>query len=329
MSSVFVFNQYYVDLLKRLKSKCKENKDCEKAKSILALIKDNYTTLDKSSNEYIEFLNDQISVEKWEDFTKNDEWFTENSEIQIFKSISIEDISSVLEDKYLQLHFLSVFYIFKENLTEEISTQIVNVLQNLNVSTLNELEDENHKQIVKRLLDFRNANIKEKAGIDMNFIEDTTIGKLAKEIMQDIDVDKIQKKIGENGDILKAIGDPDSGLADVITNVSQKMANKISNGELKQENILQDALKFASTMPGMMGGGKGNKNTPDLSNMMQMMSSMMGDSNMQNMFKNMTGGPKKGQRTTVNEGALKKMAHMKKLKKKLREKQKNTEVSDS
>lgn len=330
MSSVFVFNQYYIDLLKRLKKACKENTDNERAKEVLHIIKDTYPTLDKSSREYTDFLNEQITEDKWKTFVENDKWIAENAESQIYKGITISDISSIINDEYLQMHFLSVFYIFKNELSEEASGKIVNVLQNPTDGQVDEIDDETIQLVVKRLFKVRNEQIKEKSGMDMKFIEDTTIGKLAKEIMKDIDVDKIQKTIGEKGDILKAIGDPDSGFADIITSVSQKMANKISNGELKQENILQDALKFASAMPGMMGGGNGGgKNTPDMSSMMQMMSAMMGsDANMKNMFKNMAGPQKKGQRSTFNDSALKKVAHMKKLKKKLRERQNNNSVNE-
>jgi hypothetical protein len=163
--------------------------------------------------------------------------------------------------------------------------------------------------------------MKSDTGFDMKFIEDTTLGKLAKEIIEDVDIGKMQKSIGEKGDVLKAIGDPESGFAEIITSVSQKMASKISNGELKQENIIQDAMKLASSMPGMMGNG--SKNTPDMSNIMQMMSTMMGNGNdMQNLFKQMSGSKKKGQRNVVNEGALKKMAAAKKMKNKLHKKQK-------
>ena len=173
----------------------------------------------------------------------------------------------------------------------------------------------------------------------MNFIEDTTLGKLAKEILEDIDVNKLQKSMSENGDVLKAIGDPESGFADIITNVSKKMATKISNGELKQENLIQDAMKFASIMPNIFGGAAGtesnsNQKTPDFSNIMSMMSSMMGggDDDLSKMFKNMNmprGGmprPQKGSKMAMNENALKKIAKAKKLKQKLHAKKKAASV---
>jgi hypothetical protein len=173
----------------------------------------------------------------------------------------------------------------------------------------------------------------------MSQMEDTMLGKLAKEILEDVDVEKLQKSIGDNGDILKAIGNPDSGFSELISNVSRKMANKISTGELKQENLLQDAIKFASTMPGLFGNatnqgnakkssGSGDaggaseqkRNEPDMASMMNMMSSMMNNKDGMDMFKNMMGNmnnQKGGSRQTINKSALKKMATVNKLKSKL------------
>jgi len=326
MSSVFIFNQYYIDLLKRIKSRCKENKEDDNSSRVLKSIKATYSTLDKSSHEYIDFLNNQISEDDWKCFLEDDDWIKNNQKTQLYNDISLDDITKLFEDDYLQLHFLSVFYIFRTEREEEENTTIVKILQSPDDEKIEQLNDGNIKKLILRLSKLRNEKVKEKSGIDMKFIEDTTLGKLAKEIIQDIDIGKMQKSIDEKGDVLKAIGDPDSGFAEIITSVSQKMANKISNGELKQENIIQDAVKLASSMPGLMGGmgGSGKNDTPDLSSMMQMMSSMMGNNNMQNVFKNMagaSGNKKKGQRPVFNEGALKKMAAAKKMKNKLRMRQ--------
>ena len=59
MSNQFIFNQYYIDLIKRIKSSAKGMREDEKGddyvfgKGIIKTIKDNYITLDKSSDEYI------------------------------------------------------------------------------------------------------------------------------------------------------------------------------------------------------------------------------------------------------------------------------------
>lgn len=333
MSSSFIFNQYYIDFVKRVKSFCKEQKEKEVSIDILSKIKKNYSTMDKTSSEYIDFLNNEISNEKWQDFVSDEDWFDNNNDIKIFKDINVGQISEVIDDNYLFLHFMTVFYIFRKEMPEEINIKIVKIMQESNnEQLLQSLEDDNVKSVLTRLFLLRSEKIKEGSGFDMKFIEDTTIGKLAKEIMQDIDVDKLKRSIDDNGDVLKAIGDPNSGFAEIITSVSQKMANKISNGELKQENIMNDVMKFASAMPGMSGNRKnGSPNMPDMGgmmDMMQMMSSMMGNKDMGDMFKNMTAGQKvsKGQRTTVNNSALKKMAQAKKMKKKLYERNKESKL---
>ena len=337
MQSTYIFNQYYIDFLKRLKKEAKQKQDDELSQHIVKTIKENYTTLDKKSDEYVLFLKQQISDEKWDSFIEDStKWFEENKEIQIYTNVTIENIMHVFEDEYLCSHFVSVFYIFSHDLSEEVSTHVIKILQSIDIGELiASIEDEKIRKVLENLQTLRNKKIKEKSGIDMKFIENTSIGKLAKEILEDINVEKLQKSIGENGSVLKAIGDPNSGFSDIITNVSQKMAKKISDGDLSQENLFEDAMKFASSMPGLfgqnMGGGKGGKSSkgaPDMSGLMSMMSSMMGNmgnmDGMENMFKNMANNQNvpKGYKRGVNENALKKLAKAKQLKKKLREKEK-------
>ena len=170
-------------------------------------------------------------------------------------------------------------------------------------------------------------------------MEDTMLGKLAKEILEDVDIDKLQKSIGDNGDILKAIGDPNSGFSDLISNVSRKMATKISSGELKQESLLQDAMKFASVMPGMFGnqgtggaaggtgGAAGGSGTPDMASMMKMMGAMMNNKEGMEAFGNMMNpkGKKKDTRTTFNKNAYRKSVAINRLKTKLDRKNKESE----
>jgi hypothetical protein len=329
MSSSFIFNQYYIDFLKRIKTVAKESRESNQdAVDILKSIKENYSTFDKKSDEYKNYIKSVISDDLWEQYVENMSiWLEDNENIELYKGVSIELIQDILKDKYLVSHFMSVFYIFQREMSEEMTESMVKLLQTQNnTDMINELQDEKIKKVLLDLQSMKNENIKEKAGVDMKFIEDTSIGKLAKEILEDVDVGKLQKSMGENGDILKAIGDPDSGFANIISNVSQKMASKISNGELKQDNLIEDAMKFASVMPGMFGGksngnGGNTGNAPDIGNIMSMMSTMMGsgNNNMDNLFKDMAKKQKssKGTKTSYNEGALKKMAQAKKMKKKL------------
>jgi hypothetical protein len=332
-TSIYIFNQYYIDLLKKIKTISKKHKNKSKtAQKVLKTIKENYMTLDKSSNEYLNFLNESFSDEDWKsylDFNITEEtisdWFDKYSDKYIFIDITVGDITRILRDNYLCHHYCSVFYIFRNDITEEQSEHIVKILQTINNKELLEkIENDDFKSIITRLENLRNDTIKNKAGIDMKCIEDTSLGKLAKEILDEIDISKLKESMGEDGDVLKAIGDPNSGFSDLLTNVSKKMATKISNGELKQENLLQDAMKFASFMPGMFGQKQNNNdsNAPNMADIMGMMGSMMGgnQNNMQNLFKNMAagaGGDGKKNKTRVDESKIRKMAKINKMREKL------------
>lgn len=336
-TSIYIFNQYYIDLLKKIKTVSKKHKNKSKtAQKVLKTIKDNYMTLDKTSNEYLEFLNKNFTDDIWKSYIelKNDDnindWFDEYKDKPVFIDITLGDITRILRDTYLCHHYCSVFYIFRHEISEEQSEYIIKILQTINnKDLLDKLDNEDYKLIITRLEELRNKTIKDKAGIDMNSIEETSLGKLAKEILEDIDISKLKDSIGEEGDVLKAISDPDSGFSDLLTNVSKKMASKISSGELKQENLLQDAMKFASLMPGMFGqnsqrenGGSGKG--PDMADIMGMMGSMMGDKksggNINDLFKNMASGGKKGGKTKFDDSKMRKMAKMKQMREKLHKK---------
>jgi hypothetical protein len=381
MSNQFIFNQYYIDLIKRIKTSAKNMRESDAsddhafAKSTLKAIKDNYITLDKSSDEYIIYLK-SIPEDFWSSYINIDDtdavndWFLADDvkDVCIYKNISVSSIRKLVNDDYLCHHFFSVFYLFINELSDDDVKMYLSVLQDTkNEVGVDNITNEAHKKVVVRLNELKTKKAKDAkdagaagaagaAGIDMSQMEGTMLGKLAKEIMEDVDVEKLQKSIGENGDILKAIGDPDSGFSELISNVSRKMANKISTGELKQENLLQDAIKFASAMPnGLFGGaggaggasgagganqgtskGGGGGGQPDMASMMNMMSSMMNNKEGMDMFKNMmgnmngskgggSGGGSGGTRQTINRPALKKLATVNKLKTKLA---KRREASD-
>lgn len=358
MSVIYIFNQYYIDFLRRIKSAAKENRDDDMNASILSNIKSKYQTLDKSSDIYLSYLNKIVTQESWDKFLDNSEdWFNENKSICLYEDIKLEDIEVLLKDNYLIYHFLSVFFIFTQDIDEELGKNVVKLLQTIDMKDVDTIDNEKIKRAILNIKEMRNKKVKDTTGLNMNGLEDTTLGKLAKEILDDVDISKLQASMGEDGNVLKAIGDPNSGFADIITNVSKKMASKISSGELKQENLIQDALKFASIMPNMFGGnnpmgnasGGGNNKMPDMMNMMNMMSAFMGNANsgnmsggnsgvngdnkspdmgdMTEMFKNLSKNMKapKGGKTQINEGMLKKIAKAKKLKKKLHERQREAD----
>jgi hypothetical protein len=375
MSKQFIFNQYYIDLLKRIKTSAKKMKESDAVeagdgasdvgasdvafgKTILKAIRENYTTLDKSSDEYTIYMK-TIPEDFWASYIGIDDigataaadWFLADDvkDVCIYKGITVSSIRKLVNDDYMCHHFFSVFYLFLNELSDDDVKVYLSVLQDTkNEIGLDVITNESHRKLIARLNELKTKKQKDATGFNMSGMEDTMLGKLAKEILEDVDVEKLQKSIGDNGDILKAIGDPDSGFSELISNVSRKMASKISSGELKQENLLQDAIKFASAMPGgIFGnqgaagasgasgasgaagagaskqGGGGGANQPDMASMMNMMSSMMNNKEGMDMFKNMMGNMNQnqnqrgGSRPTVNKPALKKLATANRLKSKL------------
>ena len=343
LNTTYIFNQYYIDLLKKLKNIAKKHRlHSETAKKVLKSIKDNYQTYDKTSAEYIEFFKEKTAT-TWDNYVnvekeKCDEWLKDdaNSQLEIYKDISLKDIVKLLRNNFITHHYLGVLYIYTNELTEEEITVILKELQKVTEEaddeTTVEIANENVKKVLVRLNDLKKDNIKTDEGSsdgmpNMDTLKDTTIGKIAKEIIEDIDLTKLKQSITEEGDIFKAIAKPDSGFGELFTNVSQKMSSKISSGELSQEAIMSDAMKFASLLPGLFGGagggGGGNGNGAgggaDGMNMaMNMMQMMMSNGGAGGGGGGGRGGRKQKQGVDMN--ALKKLMQKEKLRNKLNSK---------
>ena len=342
LNTTYIFNQYYIDLLKKLKNIAKKHRlHSETAKKVLKSIKDNYQTYDKTSAEYIEFFKEKTAT-AWENYAsvekdKCDEWLKDdvNSQLEIYKDISLKDIVKLLRNNFITHHYLGVLYIYTNELTEEEITAILKELQKVTEEADDgaeiEIANENVKKVLVRLNELKKDNIKtDDSSTDgmpnMDSLKDTTIGKIAKEIIEDIDLTKLKQSISDEGDIFKAIAKPDSGFGELFTNVSQKMSSKISSGELSQEAIMNDAMKFASLLPGLFGGanggaggnggngGGGAEGMNMAMNMMQMMMNNGGGG------AGMGGKGGKKQKQGVDMNALKKLMQKEKLRNKLNNK---------
>lgn len=337
LTSTYIFNQYYIDLLKKLKKIAKDHKHhSDTARNILKTIKENYQTYDKTSSQYIEFFKEKCTTEFWSSYialSKDDcnDWFKneDNAKIEIYKNITLKDVVKVLRNNFITHHYLSVLYIYTNDLSEEQITTILKLLQSVSeeqeIETEISIDNEDIKKVLTRLNELKIDNLKSNPTFNgMDSLKDTTIGKIAKEIMNDVDLSKIKQSINDEGDIFKAIAKPDSGFGELFTNVSQKMSSKISSGELSQEAIMKDAMKFASMLPGLFGGNT-EENAGNAAGGFDM-SSMM---NMMNMMKAMNGcgggGGGGKQRTGVNGEALRKLAKKQQLRKRL---EKSVEKTD-
>jgi len=315
-SSIIIFNQYYYDLLTKIRTIAKKHKEhSSTATKVLDIVKEHYKEFDKSSNDYITFINDNCNNDFWQSYIQAskedcDEWLKKEEVrvICLFKDITIADITKLLRDNFLCHHYLSVFYIFKNEMSDESAATILKILQTFDENF--ELENDEFKKVIERLNSIKTDKVKEGANFEgMDNLKDTTIGKIAKEIIEDVNIDKLKQSLYNNeGDIFKALANPENGLGELFSTVGTKVTDKISSGELNQEAIMKDAMKFASFIPAMFGKGGGDNDDDsgfNMSDMMKMMAAMNG----------MGGG--KRNKMGINKQGLRNMTKKAELQKKL------------
>jgi hypothetical protein len=292
-----VFNQYYFDVLKKLRSLARDRKYDEKqARGLLKAIKRHYLSWDKDSAEYRNWFNEAEIAEPWNvyagldnDLVALEAWTDETSAV-LYKDIPVGMVRTVFADTPAFHYFSTILCILRraELPAEEIQKVIATLKAIAKEPTaalakrVTEIADADVRRLMERAIALhtaqRSAGAARAAGAgaggasgpDLSGLEETSLGKLAKEIMAEVDVDQLQKSVGEDGDILKALANPDSGLLKLVGTVSQKMVSKMASGELNQENLLSDALQFATKMGGSIPG-MGN-----LAGMGDMLSSIMG-----------------------------------------------------
>lgn len=364
-SAIHVFNQYYFDLLKKVKDVARDLKhktEDHGARDILREIKRTYLSYNKGSDEYVEWFRSNMKVftdglEK-EDFDAA-KWF-ENEDYKTqkpYQGISVDMLCKLIRSKDVLLYYFILLSIFSDQaITDETVKKLVEIMKSKKMTPeqINDIEGFSlqHKMILLESVQQKQQSSTPKPEEMFGDIESTTLGRLAKEIMNEVNLDEIQQKVGQDGDLMKALGDPDSGLTKLLGTVSQKMISKMASGELNQQNLLQDAMKFASTLPNMMSkGGAGPSQSGgmgglgDMGSMLESVSQLaglfggnseggmggMGD--LANMMKQFTGGGGKankntGAKTQINQPAVNRAVMAKQLRRKLEERRKTKENID-
>lgn len=274
LSGNYVFNQYYWDFLKKVKDIAKKQKDSSKhSRTVLRTIRDNYQSFDKLSTQHVTFFKEHAYA-TWENYqgcSVEDALVLfdkeESDKCYIYKDISLKDISKVIKSEPVLLHqYFTLFGL--------LSIDTIDVHGLLTLMKQFKLDDELKSKLTAlpegqlqtallRLYDIFEKISSTSSSTTPNFmeeIEQTTLGKLAKEIMDDINLDDLQKSVGPEmlqGNLMDMFTKQDGGLAKIISTVSQKMVSKMASGEIQQEDLLKDALNVATKLPGMMPGGMG------------------------------------------------------------------------
>jgi hypothetical protein len=380
--SLYVFNQYYFDLLKKVKDYSRENKDKPQANTIRSSIKTNYSSYDITSSEYRDFFikNTEFVRDTWEKMAINDikdakSWLVREDigGCHIYEGISLLDVESSIRSKKTFFYYFTLLCIFVKDMTEEQVGYVVGLLKNIKnidefVKSLESIEDELLKRHLTFLLylqrqsvsaatssnntDENHTNVREGIDETMQQLETTSLGKLAKEIMSDIDVNEVHNSISKGGNILESLTNPEGGLSKLLGTVSQKMISKMASGEIKQETLLQDALKFSGQLQNMIPkdasgmGGFGDianmmSKVGDLANMMNNNSNNSDSSDdddssggfnlakMASMLGNLNNDIKKSKkRPVINQPELTRVTKAKQLRKKLERKKREKEEAE-
>jgi len=298
-----VFNQYYFDVLKKLRALARERKeDSREARGVLKAVKKNYLSWDKDSGEYREWFNAADADGEWDRYaaleneTEALEAWASGTTAVLYKDMPVTMVRAIFKDVASFHYFTTILCVLRrDDVSGELLKQVLDALKAIAKESDAEIAERVaaiESEVVRHLMaraivlhaSQRTAMAEAaaaeattaKAGAGASGMpsfagmEETSLGRLAKEIMDEVNVDELQKSVGEDGDILKALANPDSGLLKLVGTVSQKMVSKMATGELNQENLLSDALQFATKMGGNIPG-LGN-----LAGMGNMLSSLMG-----------------------------------------------------
>ena len=292
---IFTFNQFFASLIKDLK---KADDDLKQS------LKKSYKVLDKLSTDHYElFWN---SMKSSVSQLVGDESGV-NTDAVVLKNLTVGDIVGKLKanDKQVfwnYVYILTVFgivyntYDVSGELTEEDEKQwlqlyekvlvVLRLLQN-SEKYENELEDildDDIKSLLDKVVITKESSADASTPPFPNMPGDSKIMNLAKEISENIDVSGL--KLDTPEDVMKMMDFSGSNnvLGDIIGKVTTTIQDKIGSGEIKQDELFNEAM----SMMGGMGGAGG----------MGGMGAMFNNPMFSQMMKNM----KKGKTTTRNTG---------------------------
>jgi len=193
--------------------------------------------------------------------TKNNDLF--NDSICFLKNIDFKDIwenektDNSIKDTIWD--YLQTLYLIGETIISD-SNKIKSLVESLkkkrNNEPINDADSEENKDLMNMLQNL--SEKKEPINFDENMLNNGLIGNLAKELAGDINLDDMNLNLDNNEGEMPNIGDIFGKLMsgnnpmkfmNLIQNVGQKIQTKLSDGNLDQAKLLDEA----QNMMGMLG----------------------------------------------------------------------------
>tara|TARA_Y100000590_G_scaffold384433_2_gene455817 strand:+ start:793 stop:1713 length:921 start_codon:yes stop_codon:yes gene_type:complete len=204
--------------------------------------------------------------------------------INILKNIDFKvifDSKEISKDNVEKMwDYLQTLYVLGKTIisdTDKVKKLVENFKRFKNQEEINkdEVSEED-----KMLLDMLN-NLSERgkdSNIDTNIIENGLIGNLAKELSEEIDIGNMGLNIDENSNVDDVFSNLISGdnplkFMNLVQTVGQKIQDKVSNSDLDQNKLMEEATKMMSSLQG------GN---PLFDNILKQTQAMAGNMNMTN-----------------------------------------------
>jgi len=294
---ILTFNKFYSSLIKDLKASNDE---------IKVTIKKNYKVIDKLSEDYIKFFSGQFET-VLPVLISGDQNAEVLNDKFIVKDVTVKSVLDSITNDIDRKVFWNYCYILTSILLidmEIISTpedeieqvellfnKVLGILSKIQSgedyqSLLDEILDDDIKNVLSKVDKFStNINDEETSSSSskpnepnennpFGKMEGSMICNLAKEISNEIDVSNL--KVDKPEDILKLMDFSASNniVGDIIKKVSSKIHDKISTGELKQEDLFGEAMSMMGMMN--MKGASGAGGMGGMGGMADMMSGLGG-----------------------------------------------------
>jgi len=195
------------------------------------------------------------------------DYFTDDINPNVFSNITFKELydSSSDENKFVIWEYLQTLY--------ALSVSLVKTREDLKDDVKEAIE--NFPALISNIVSFKKSKKEQEVPkLNKEFIEKSSIAKLAKEISEEIDAKEFlnlnedMKNMSNPMEMMNSLfsGDNSNGIGKLMGAVSEKLKSKMDSGEIDNETLLKDA----TSMLGNLGGLGDNKNGPDLSNIMQM-----------------------------------------------------------
>ena len=199
--------------------------------------------------------------------SRNEELFS--SDIFIIKTVNFselwkKEISNSNREKIWE--YIQTLYVLGETIisdTQKVKKLVENI-KNINSGNQEENDDSELLDVIKNLS--KDKESMKNSNIDEDFINNSLIGNLAKELSDEINIDNMN--INENmenvDDIFSNLlsGDNPMKFMNLVQSVGEKINNKVNSGNLDQEKLINEA--------GQMMGALG-ENNPLFSNLFKNM----------------------------------------------------------